>query len=319
MQFDIFNGDADGIFALHQFRLKFGHRESELITGVKRDIKLLSRIENAENSDIVVFDVSMNSNVDSLNTLLQANNRITYFDHHFAGEIPESPLLKSFIQTSAKTCTSLIVNTYCQSSFPLWAICGAFGDNLHQVAHTLSDSLNLSEQQVSTLRELGELFNYNGYGTTLDDLHFHPAHLYRAVSPFTDPFDFHAKSSELQTLREGYSSDLDLAKDLKEETTPGKNRVYFFPSKPWARRVTGVFSNQKAREKEDAAHAIITENSDSTLRISVRAPLNDKRDADTLCNLFPTGGGRAAAAGINNLPADQYEAFLENFLVYYPS
>lgn len=318
MQFDIFNGDADGIFALHQFRLKFGNRESELVTGVKRDINLLSRIETAENSDIVVFDVSLNSNIDSLKKLLNANNRITYFDHHFAGEVPSSTLLDTYIQTSAKTCTSLIVNTYCQSSSPLWAICGAFGDNLHKMAHSLSDSLDLSEQQVEILRELGELFNYNGYGTTLDDLHFNPAHLFRAISPYSSPFDFHADSTELQTLRDGYSNDLELSENLKEEPLPGKNRVYIFPNTPWARRVTGVFSNQKARERTDAAHAIITENSDSTLRISVRAPLNDKRDADTLCNLFTTGGGRAAAAGINYLPAEQYETFLEKFLAYYP-
>ena len=69
----------------------------------------------------------------------------------------------------------------------------------------------------------------------------------------------------------------------------------------------------------DGAHVVITENSDSSLRISVRAPLNDRRDADMLCKLFPSGGGRAAAAGINSLPADQLELFLEKFMACYPS
>jgi hypothetical protein len=43
----------------------------------------------------------------------------------------------------------------------------------------------------------------------------------------------------------------------------------------------------------------------------VRAPLSNKTDADTLCMEFPTGGGRKAAAGINALPADMLEAFLD--------
>jgi hypothetical protein len=104
---------------------------------------------------------------------------------------------------------------------------------------------------------------------------------------------------------------------LKEMPATGKNRVYILPDTPWARRVTGVFSNFRAREKPDAAHAVITEDKNNTLRISVRAPLNDRRDADTLCKLFPTGGGRKSAAGINSLPADQLEKFLEKFLSFY--
>ncbi|MEJ2533090.1 MAG: DHH family phosphoesterase, partial [Halioglobus sp.] len=42
MNFDVFNGDADGICALLQLR-KAQPLESTLVTGVKRDINLLSR------------------------------------------------------------------------------------------------------------------------------------------------------------------------------------------------------------------------------------------------------------------------------------
>ena len=41
--FDVFNGDADGICALHQIRLA-EPAESELVTGVKREIELLKRV-----------------------------------------------------------------------------------------------------------------------------------------------------------------------------------------------------------------------------------------------------------------------------------
>src|SRR5678815_3472044 len=40
--FDVFNGDADGICALHQLRLA-DPLDSTLVTGLKRDIALLNR------------------------------------------------------------------------------------------------------------------------------------------------------------------------------------------------------------------------------------------------------------------------------------
>jgi hypothetical protein len=68
-----------------------------------------------------------------------------------------------------------------------------------------------------------------------------------------------------------------------------------------------------AREKPDMAHGLIIKNNDGTFRISVRAPLNNRTGADELCRAFPTGGGRAAAAGINSLPHDQLDHFHDAF------
>ncbi len=318
MHYDIFNGDADGIFALHQYRLENPLPDAHLITGVKRDIKLLSQVENQINSSLSVFDLSLDSNRSSLVQLLRNNNTVVYFDHHFAGTVPESALLQTFIDPSADTCTSLIVNSFLDCKHFLWAICGAFGDNLHQLATQYSKDQGLTENQTGQLQELGELFNYNGYGAAIEDLHYHPRELYKAITPYGNPFDFIQHSEELIALRAGYSDDIALVMQTKELKTPGKNRVYTLPDTPWARRVTGVFSNIKAREQRGAAHAVIAENKDKTLRISVRAPLDDRRDADKLCKLFLTGGGRAGAAGINSLPADQLVIFLEKFQTIYP-
>ncbi|MGB3209093.1 MAG: acetyltransferase [Desulforhopalus sp.] len=317
MHYDIFNGDADGIFALHQYRLANPQQNAQLITGVKRDIRLLSRLENLHNCRLTVFDISLDSNRSSLLQLLQQDNTVVYFDHHFAGQVAESASLQTFIDPSPDTCTSLIVDAKLGGRYSSWAICGAFGDNLHALANQRAKRLGLTEEQTTQLQELGELFNYNGYGSTIEDLHYHPSELYRAVSPHSNPFDFLDNSPEISTLRTGYSEDIEQVMQLKEMSTPGKNRIYTLPDTSWARRVTGVFSNIRAREKTAAAHAVITENKDKSLRISVRAPLDDRRDADTLCKLFPTGGGRAAAAGINSLPPDQFDQFVEKFLSIY--
>ena len=48
---DVFNGDADGICALIQYRLAYPEK-STLVTGVKRDIKLLEKVA-------VLFDNSL--------------------------------------------------------------------------------------------------------------------------------------------------------------------------------------------------------------------------------------------------------------------
>jgi len=313
MHFDVFNGDADGILALHQFRLQTPRQETTLVTGVKRDIKLLDKIKDVQNSTITVFDISLESNRDTLLALLDQGNTITYIDHHFAGNIPDTDHLSAHINPASTVCTSLIVDKLIKGRYRSWAVAAAYGDNLHDSAQQAAASLSLSATQLAKLRELGELLNYNGYGADISDLHFAPDALYLALQPYDDPFSFMAESADLATLRLGFKEDMALAMEQKE-TSPGKqNRIYTFPNAPWARRVSGVFSNLRAREKKDAAHALIVENDDGSLRISVRAPLNNRKDADTLCLSFPTGGGRTAAAGINQLPAAMLDDFLERF------
>ncbi|HIQ37932.1 MAG TPA: acetyltransferase [Desulfocapsa sulfexigens] len=315
MHFDIFNGDADGILALHQLRLHEPKPAATLITGVKRDIKLLSKVESHRNSSLTVLDISMDSNRDALLTLLGAQNTISYIDHHFAGTIPDSPFLTTHIDPSPAICTSLIVDKILDGKYRSWAVAGAFGDNLHDSANKAATALSLDTKEISQLRELGELLNYNGYGAELSDLHFAPDVLYRTIRPYDDPFSFLAESRDIATLRQGFKEDMILAMEQQEMDPGKKNRVYTFPNAPWARRVAGVFSNLRAREKKDAAHALIVENDDSSLRISVRAPLNNRKNADTLCRMFPTGGGRTAAAGINRLPAELLDDFLEHFQI----
>ncbi len=317
MQYDVFNGDADGIFSLHQLRLAKPCPDARLITGVKRDINLLARLKDLQNHRITVLDVSLDHNRDALIRLLDKNT-VLYIDHHFAGEIPQSSNLEYHIDPSPHLCTSLIVNNLLDGKFVKWAICGAFGDNLHDSAHKAASSLSLSKEELLQLREIGELFNYNGYGADLSDLHYTPEKLYQAIEDIKDPLDFHNRSPELSTLRDGYKNDLEKALSQKTIDPSSKNRVYLFPGASWARRVTGTFSNLKAREQKDLAHAIIVENKDTTLQISVRAPLVDRKNADTLCRRFPTGGGRAAAAGINKLPANMLDDFIAEFQNIYP-
>ena len=55
---DVFNGDADGICALHQLRLA-EPAESGLVTGPKRDIGLLARVTAQAGDRVTVLDIAL--------------------------------------------------------------------------------------------------------------------------------------------------------------------------------------------------------------------------------------------------------------------
>lgn len=314
---DVFNGDADGICALHQLRLAAPQPQARLITGVKRDVLLLEQLLNVENAQLTVLDISFDRNRNAVEQLLQQNNQITYIDHHFSGDLPLSPQLTTHIDPHPETCTSLIVDTILQGRFALWAIAGAFGDNLDEVAQEKASKLGLGDIEVARLREIGHLLNYNGYGFTLEDLHISPGELFQEVHLYRDPFDFYRQSATLLSLQQGYAQDMESVQNIGPLQDTRTGRVYQLPNAAWARRIVGVFSNQLARQAPEKAHATLLVNDDGSYRVSVRSPLVNRTGADTLCRLFPTGGGRAAAAGINNLPADQIDHFLAVFIQHF--
>ncbi len=302
--YDVFNGDADGICALIQLR-HAQPRDSTIVTGVKRDIALLKSIDVESGDRVTVLDISMDKNKVDLQRILEAGADVFYCDHHFAGDIPEAHNLQALINTAADTCTSLLINGHLKGAYAEWAVTAAFGDNLKASAQSLARQTSLSEEKVKKLENLGTYINYNGYGASLDDLHFTPHDLYQLMRPFTNPLDFIDQEAEaFQKLEAGYLDDMTSARSVEYDHADKHSAVLTFPNEAWARRVSGVFSNDLANEHPDRAHAVLTVKSNGNYLVSVRAPLNNKTGADELCMQFPTGGGRKAAAGINDLPAD---------------
>jgi hypothetical protein len=311
--YDVFNGDADGICALLQLRFA-EPREAKLVTGVKREIDLLRRV-NAQSGDrITVLDVSLDKNRDALERVLEAGAEVFYVDHHFAGKVPGSAALKSLINESPDVCTALLIDHYLRGAYREWAVVGSFGDNLKKSADGLAKKLSLSSEQVSLLENLGIYINYNGYGSNIEELHFAPDQLYKLLSQYQSPFDFVTDNrQQFQKLEQGYHQDLGAAQSTVALLVTDSVAAFVLPDEPWARRVSGVYSNQLANDNPDRAHAVLTVKANGNYLVSLRAPLNNKKGAATLCMQFPTGGGREAAAGINDLPVDMLAAFLDQF------
>ena len=311
MSYDIFNGDADGIIALLQLRLATP-QESTLITGVKRDINLVAKVDAKAGDNLTVLDISMEKNRVALELALESGSEVFYADHHRAGDVPEHENLSAHIDLDANTCTALIIDNLLNGQFHEWAITAAYGDNLIAKADELADAAGLFIEKKEQLKELGTLINYNGYGASVEDLHFDPAELYQALLKYSSPFDIIAdKASPFYQLQAAYQSDMDNALAIKAQHKSEKLGLFKLPNEAWARRISGVYGNLLANQSPDSAHAVLTQNADGTYMVSLRAPLNNKQGAGEICSSFETGGGREAAAGINVLPKESIAQFVK--------
>lgn len=317
MNYDIFNGDADGIIALLQLRLA-NPLDSQLITGVKRDIQLVQNVEINSGDKLTILDISMEKNIEGLNSALQKGASVFYVDHHRCGDIPEHKNLNANIDLDANTCTGLIIDKLLDGKYHAWAITAAYGDNLIYKADELCKKSGYSVEQAEQLKELGTLINYNGYGTIIADLHFDPATLYQALLAYPSPFDLiNDLNSPFYKLQKAYKEDISKALAISSIHQSELLSVFELPDAAWSRRISGVYGNLLANQTPNSAHAVLTKNKDNSYLVSLRAPLNNKQGAGDICSQFDTGGGRAAAAGINALKKDALNEFIKLVEIHY--
>ena len=308
--YDVFNGDADGICALHQLRLA-EPRKSVLVTGAKRDIALLERVDAQSGDEVTVLDISLARNAAALKRLLARGAACRYFDHHVPGKIPVHPKLATFIDTAPTVCTSLLVDGYLHGSQRVWAVVAAFGDNLADSARNAAVRLELNELQLAQLQALGECLNYNAYGDSVDDLNYHPAELYQTLARYADPFQFITGEPIYEVLRAARADDLYRASEIAPALATARSAIYVLPDAAWSRRVSGTFGNELAAAHPERAHAVLVTGTDG-YTVSVRSPLINAHGADAVCREFG-GAGREGAAGINQLPARDYARFVAAF------
>ena len=307
--YDIFNGDADGICSLIQLRLA-DPKEATLITGIKRDIQLLQKVRFNSGDSATVLDISMEKNSSALNEALEKGVSVFYADHHRSGDIPDHPLLNAQINTASNTCTGLIVDYHLNGRFREWAIVAAFGDNMLAAASECSRKLGLSHGQIERLQRLGIAMNYNGYGSSEQDLYFKPAELFKLAVPFESPFDFLAQQSAVfERLSKGYEDDMNKGLAIQPDRQSNSVAMITLPDERWARRVSGVLGNELANRNAQRAHAIVTSLPDKPdhYQVSIRAPKTNPTGADGIANHFG-GGGRKSAAGINDITSGEFDA-----------
>ncbi|MFC7516863.1 acetyltransferase [Herbaspirillum sp. GCM10030257] len=307
-----FNGDADGLCALQQLRLS-DPRDAVLVTGVKRDIKLLQRIDAVADDSITVLDISLDQNREDLQRVLAAGAAVCYFDHHHAGELPRQGHFMSHIDESPEVCTSILVDRYLGGRHRAWAIVAAFGDSLPEVAHAMASVAGVDRRTALLLEQLGTCLNYNAYGETVADLHIDPAELARHMLPFADPLEFIAHSGIYARLAAGYEQDMQQARRLTPAQQMPGARLFMLPDEPWARRAIGVLANELMQAQPDCALGILSPKSCGGYTVSLRVPAGSAVGAAEFCRNFDTGGGRKLSGGINHLPKENVDHFASSF------
>ncbi len=285
MRWFAYNGDADGICSMVQWGLVRGI-EGKRITGVKRDIELLKRIEPNPGDEIIVMDISLSRNHSVARELSEKGYKISWFDHHLPGE--EIASIDSYIDTSPDVCTAKIVEKHLQIESD-WAQVALHGDGLSNMS------------SIQDLKELGELLNYNGYGADLSDLHFNPDELMLQCLSAKTPQNF-IKSPAFAILKKGFESDIKNANEVKL-----RDGFYLLPNEPWARRVVGVMAH-RINERSAGPHVIAIDKGE-TLQISMRG----RNGIGELCAMFG-GGGRATAGGIDSLPKAEMTALMNEVI-----
>ena len=282
MRWYAYNGDADGICSMVQWGLVYGI-EGHRVTGVKRDIELLERVNPNPDDQIIVMDISLARNHARAVELSSQGFDITWFDHHLAGEPIDG--ITTNVDTSANVCTARIVEKFLGVESD-WAQVALHGDGL---------SVHSSKPE---FKELGELLNYNGYGADLSDLHFHPDDLLLLCLQAKTPQNF-METQAFMTLKNGFESDLSNAKNIELN-----NGYYLLPNEAWARRVVGVMAH-RINESGDGPHVIAIDKGE-TLQVSIRGT----EGIGELCKMFG-GGGRATAGGIDALPKSEITALMK--------
>ena len=310
-RYDVCNGDADGLCAVLQWRLHDRAR-STLVTGLKREIELLRRVPVGQADEVLVCDLSLARNREPLRRLLDAGARVRYFDHHFAGDVPIHDKLEVHLDASPEVCTSLLVDRHLGGAFHAWALVGAYGDALTAVAHRRAAAAGFNGKRRAALQRLGEAINYNAYGDDEQDVHIAPAALYAIMSRYADPLEMLAREHVIDELDALRRDDLRRGMMVVPTLRTDHARLVALPDAPWSRRVIGTLANELAGAAPRQAQAVLKHTGAGSYVVSVRAPKATPHGAHVLCEAFG-GGGRAAAAGIDALPAGELERFIAAF------
>ena len=304
VHYDVFNGDADGLCALVQMRLE-DPKDGEIVTGVKRNIRLFQNLNLSKGDSILAMDISLARNHDLVIEALQKGVEITWIDHHLPGDEIENENLSTHIDVSPDVCTSVIVDRLLQGKRKSWAAVAAFGDSMTETGNSLCEQCGMIDE-INSLKRLGRLLNYNSYGRNIEDLWINPKKLFQSLLEAEDPLTF-IDTDEYKLLSEGYDSDYSKARECISSSED--KGFIILPNEAWAFRISGTLAHIIAEEEPDIPHIIATELENNALLISLRAPKNNPTGAGEICSRFG-GGGRAAAGGVDKLPMEYSADFI---------
>jgi len=291
MRYIIPDGDADGLTAAYQLIKDRGNYE--VITAPKRVVDLVNKVSEkiASGSEVVILDLSSETNKQGLDNLLAKHVKVEWIDHHEQIADLESKVL-ALINQSPEYNTSTIINEKVNGKYVEWAIIGAFGDNKAKKANELAQKHNISPKYLSQLKEIGKLLNYNGFAVIVS-----PEETLNEMLKHNSPKTF-AETAIFQKIKEQYQKDRAALGGVKPFYTSDKIVIYQLPESDASLAMFGEFANDlQAKDKSKIYFVIAPDEKPSRYVLSIRTSGNPK--ANEIAKLFENGGGRADAAGAN--------------------
>ena len=158
----------------------------------------------------------------------------------------------------------------------------------------------------------------NGKITGLD---IHPEDAGLPVHPFEailggSPAE---NGAAFRRLLEGHANDLKAVQGLTPYTANDKATVYVLPDRAWARRLCGTLANQLVARNNGRSVAVLTPRSDGDFLVNLRIGSASASRADIFCSRYPAGGGRHGAGGIDRLPDQDMDRFINEFFAHLES
>jgi len=136
------------------------------------------------------------------------------------------------------------------------------------------------------------------------------------LAKYEDPLRFAAAGDICDRLNKGRHDDLAAAAGVAPRWSGPGGQVLVLPATAWSRRVSGTLASHLAGLHRRQAVAVLAPRGAGYV-VSLRVPAGARCSADEFCRAFPGGGGRREAAGVDQLPATEVDAFVERFASEY--
>jgi hypothetical protein len=279
LEIDVFNGDADGLFAAHQLRLAEPGPDpaaGAVVTGLKREIACSNRIDvpagrrdaTARASTSRSAATAPRSSACSRRARPCAGSTTT-----MPATCPRHPRLRAHIDTAPETCTSLIVDRELRGAI------GA-GQWPRPSATTSAPSPTRSAADAGAdrgrtgaaarTRRGGQLQRLRRDARRRADRAGGAVCAAGRVMPIRST-SFATTRSSPNWPRAG-AADLAGAVQLRPWRQCGGGAVFVLPDEGWSRRVLGSFRQPAGRAFVDSAFAVLKARAEGGYLASVRAP-----------------------------------------------
>ncbi len=271
--FDICAGDADALCAVLQWRLH-EPKVAQMVSGPLCVTDSLGNFPVFPGDELLVCNVPIQVSRTPVTQTPARHATVQYLDCRGPASLLWHLQAKGTIPTSAKVCSSLLVNHLLQGKFRGWALVGAYGSAVQFDSEAQALAPGCSAGERKRLQQLGEAISYNAGVLHPRYVYMEPAHLYAQLARYDDPLDFLQAEPVAAELDGVFQSDLQKALAWKPYWKDAHATVYVLPDEGWAYRVARQLKSRLAVLNPGRAIAVLSPAGSGSVRVAVQSGLD---------------------------------------------